>query len=186
MKRAYLLLTILALFLLIGCSEKQPVIEGKDDSIISVELTYSPAKVIKGQLENYGIQYKVTYSNRVVSYVDLKINDLPVLEQQKLDVLGDTVINYSYQGFDILLHFDNIELTDEITNHQHENVLVYSINPDCLHSGYKMYVCNCGTPTKENISATGHTLSDWAVVENATCETYGEKERHCQNDNCQN
>lgn len=184
MKKAYLLLTILALFLLFGCSS-QPSIEEKDESIISLELTYSPAKVLNGDLERYGIQYKITYNNSNVSYVDFKVSDLPLKQQQKLDQTGDVVIEYLYQGYDISLQFEIIEETDEIKSCEHDYVLMYTVNSNCVNKGYTVSVCACGTPLKEEIAATNHNLSDWTVITEATCEEYGEKERHCLNNGCQ-
>ena len=61
--------------------------------------------------------------------------------------------------------------------------------PTCDTEGYTMHQCiNCTESDKRDIvPATGHTLSDWTVVEGkaVTCLVDGEEERHCTVDGCE-
>lgn len=60
--------------------------------------------------------------------------------------------------------------------------------PKCEDQGYTTYFCTkCNeSENREFVEATGHTLSDWAVVEGkeVTCLVDGEEERHCTVDDC--
>lgn len=60
--------------------------------------------------------------------------------------------------------------------------------PKCEDQGYTTYFCTKCTESenREFVDATGHTLSDWAVVEGkeVTCLVDGEEERHCTTDGC--
>ena len=103
MKKAYLFITLLSLFLLVGCN--LPTVEEPNDSIKSIELTYSPTIVLNGEIENYFIQYKITYKTGYVEHVDFSTNHLPVSEKQKLDSFGKVSLSYSYQGFPITLNY---------------------------------------------------------------------------------
>lgn len=49
----------------------------------------------------------------------------------------------------------------------------------CTESGIKSRICECGAKDIIKISATGHDLTEWAVITESKCEIEGLKQRIC-------
>ena len=49
----------------------------------------------------------------------------------------------------------------------------------CTESGIKSRICECGAKDIIKISATGHDLTEWAVITESKCEIEGFKQRIC-------
>ena len=63
--------------------------------------------------------------------------------------------------------------------HQHS----YSetvVAPTCTAQGYTIYVCICGESyTSDYTNSVGHSLGEWIVITEATCEGYGHSQASC-------
>ena len=55
------------------------------------------------------------------------------------------------------------------------------VDPTCTEEGYTKYTCDCGDTYQEPIAALGHSYGEWEVVEEATEEKEGKKEKTCAN-----
>ena len=66
------------------------------------------------------------------------------------------------------------------TVHSYESVITA---PTCTEQGYTTHTCiHCGESyTDSYVDATGHSLSDWETVTEATATEPGEEQRHCEN-----
>lgn len=78
-----------------------------------------------------------------------------------------------------------------LKGHKHKWKKEKTVAPTCTEQGYTVYKCEYNifgygcTETKKAdfVSALGHDMSDWIVVE-ATCTTAGEKYKACQRSGC--
>lgn len=78
-----------------------------------------------------------------------------------------------------------------LKGHKHKWKKEKTVAPTCTEQGYTVYKCEYNifgigcTETKKAdfVSALGHDMSDWIVVE-ATCTTAGEKYQACQRSGC--
>lgn len=78
-----------------------------------------------------------------------------------------------------------------LKGHKHKWKKEKTVAPTCTEQGYTVYKCEYNifgygcTATKKDdfVSALGHDMSDWIVVE-ATCTTAGEKYKACQRSGC--
>lgn len=78
-----------------------------------------------------------------------------------------------------------------LKGHKHKWKKEKTVAPTCTEQGYTVYKCEYNifgigcTATKKDdfVSALGHDMSDWIVVE-ATCTTAGEKYQVCQRSGC--
>lgn len=78
-----------------------------------------------------------------------------------------------------------------LKGHKHKWKKEKTVAPTCTEQGYTVYKCEYNifgigcTETKKDdfVSALGHDMSDWIVVE-ATCTTAGEKYQVCQRSGC--
>ena len=78
-----------------------------------------------------------------------------------------------------------------LKEHKHKWKKEKTVAPTCTEQGYTVYKCEYNifgigcTATKKDdfVSALGHDMSDWIVVE-ATCTTAGEKYKACQRSGC--
>ena len=78
-----------------------------------------------------------------------------------------------------------------LKGHKHKWKKEKTVAPTCTEQGYTVYKCEYNifgigcTETKKAdfVSALGHAMSDWIVVE-ATCTTAGEKYKVCQRSGC--
>lgn len=78
-----------------------------------------------------------------------------------------------------------------LKGHKHKWKKEKTVAPTCTEQGYTLYKCEYNlfgigcTATKKDdyVSALGHDMSDWIVVE-ATCTTAGEKYQVCQRSGC--
>lgn len=78
-----------------------------------------------------------------------------------------------------------------LKGHKHKWKKEKTVAPTCTEQGYTVYKCEYNifgigcTETKKAdfVSALGHDMSDWIVVE-ATCTTAGEKYQVCQRSGC--
>ena len=78
-----------------------------------------------------------------------------------------------------------------LKGHKHKWKKEKTVAPTCTDQGYTVYKCEYNlfgigcTATKKDdfVSALGHDMSDWIVVE-ATCTTAGEKYKVCQRSGC--
>lgn len=78
-----------------------------------------------------------------------------------------------------------------LKGHKHKWKKEKTVAPTCTEQGYTVYKCEYNifgigcTETKKAdfVSALGHAMSDWIVVE-ATCTTAGEKYQACQRSGC--
>lgn len=67
--------------------------------------------------------------------------------------------------------------------HAHSYSAEAVIAPGCTSGGYTVYKCDCGASyTDDEVSATGHTWSEWTTTKEATSSDEGEKSRVC--DSC--
>ena len=54
------------------------------------------------------------------------------------------------------------------------------VEPTCTEKGYTKYTCECGDTYNDNeVAAKGHSFGDWVVLEEATEQEEGSKEREC-------
>ena len=62
--------------------------------------------------------------------------------------------------------------------HQYEDEI---ISPTCTEMGYTLHTCKlCGESYKDEFTeAKGHSLSEWIVIQNASCTKAGKKTRKC-------
>ena len=80
-----------------------------------------------------------------------------------------------------------------LKGHKHKWKKEKTVAPTCTEQGYTVYKCEYNifgigcTATKKDdfVSALGHDMSDWIVVE-ATCTTAGEKYQVCKRSGCTN
>lgn len=78
-----------------------------------------------------------------------------------------------------------------LKGHKHKWKKEKTVAPTCTEQGYTVYKCEYNifgigcTATKKDdfVSALGHDMSDWIVVE-ATCTTAGEKYQACKRSGC--
>ncbi len=78
-------------------------------------------------------------------------------------------------------------------SHKHNWKKEKTVAPTCTEQGYTLYKCaynlfgvGCTATKKDDyVSALGHDMSDWIVVE-ATCTTAGEKYQVCKRSGCTN
>lgn len=66
------------------------------------------------------------------------------------------------------------------TPHTHNWVYESTTKETCFKGWYEHYYCSCGETKEVAIQATGHVLSNWKVIYEATCGDDGLKERECQ------
>lgn len=65
--------------------------------------------------------------------------------------------------------------------HEHQYVLMSTVNPSCTVAGKKNFRCNCGATYVETIGATGHNVTSWSVTKAAECVSKGERQGECTN-----
>ena len=71
------------------------------------------------------------------------------------------------------------EVTSLSTHHEH-SYLIETLTATCGHGGYTLYTCDCGDFYKTNDSEPlEHEYGDWGIIQAATVENEGQKERRC-------
>lgn len=69
---------------------------------------------------------------------------------------------------------------DPTLEHVHNYIRNTTIMPTCTTAGYTVYACSCGDSYPgDEVAATGHGWSDWVVIQEATTDTAGIQTRTC-------
>ena len=65
--------------------------------------------------------------------------------------------------------------------HKHDYTIKDKVEPGCYADGYTVYWCTCGDSFTKTAEARGyHNWTEWTVIEAATTETEGIKQRSCK------
>ena len=65
--------------------------------------------------------------------------------------------------------------------HEHQYVLISTINPTCTQTGTKNYRCACGAIFMETTGAKGHHVTSWTTKRAAECLAKGKRQGECEN-----
>ena len=65
--------------------------------------------------------------------------------------------------------------------HKHDYTIKDKVEPGCYADGYTVYWCTCGDSFTKTAEARGyHNWTEWTTIEAATTETEGVKQRSCK------
>ena len=109
-------------------------------------------------------------------------------ETQSLGLLNHTVIQHSakeptcnevgWSAYETCANCSYSTYTEKpALGHSYEKAITL---PTCTEQGYTTYMCNCGDSyVADYVNSTGHHFGEWVIVQEATTEQKGIKEREC-------
>lgn len=99
----------------------------------------------------------------------------------EIDITSDATIfgAYNTDGVEVAAVTADGSLT--VAEAVHGSYTTVVTDPTCEEAGYTTYTCACGSDvyTADETAALGHTWGEWEVVEEATEDTVGLKQRLC-------
>ena len=99
----------------------------------------------------------------------------------EIDITSDATIfgAYNTDGVEVAAVTADGSLT--VAEAVHGSYTTVVTDPTCEEAGYTTYTCACGSDvyTADETAALGHTWGEWEVVEEATEDTVGLKQRVC-------